>query len=145
MRPFLICHTSFHSLCNIIQLSILHLDSLQNCTRIFRALFEVALKNGWPAMTYKMLKLSKVVDKQIWDFEHPLRQFEGMTFEILQKLEAKKLTMDRMRDMEPNEIGNFLLFFCYFISLFLSYLLVFDFLFFFLISFFRFCIAYTLP
>ena len=62
-------------------------------------------------MTYKMLKLSKVVDKQIWDFEHPLRQFEGMTFEILQKLEAKKLTMDRMRDMEPSEIGNYMLFF----------------------------------
>ena len=61
-------------------------------------------------MTYKMLKLSKVVDKQIWDFEHPLRQFEGMTFEILQKLEAKKLTMDRMRDMEPSEIGNYMLF-----------------------------------
>ena len=59
-------------------------------------------------MTYKMLKLSKVVDKQIWDFEHPLRQFEGMTFEILQKLEAKKLTMDRMKDMEPSEIGNVL-------------------------------------
>ena len=58
-------------------------------------------------MTYKMLKLSKVVDKQIWDFEHPLRQFEGMTFEILQKLEAKKLTMDRMKDLEANEIGNF--------------------------------------
>ena len=55
-----------------------------------------------------MLKLSKVVDKQIWDFEHPLRQFEGMTFEILQKLEAKKLTMDRMKDMEPSEIGNVL-------------------------------------
>ena len=66
-------------------------------------------------MTYKMLKLSKVVDKQIWDFEHPLRQFEGMTFEILQKLEAKKLTMDRMKDMEASEIGIFLIliFACY--------------------------------
>ena len=56
-------------------------------------------------MTHKLLKLSKVVDKQIWDFEHPLRQFEGMTFEILQKLEAKKLTIDRMRDMDAKEIG----------------------------------------
>eukprot|EP00795_Rhopilema_esculentum_P017649 gene17649-9293_t len=77
----------------------------QNCTRICRALFEMALKKGWPAMTHKLLKLSKVVDKQIWDFEHPLRQFEGMTFEILQKLEAKKLTIDRMRDMDAKEIG----------------------------------------
>ena len=58
-------------------------------------------------MTYKLLKLSKVVDKQIWDFEHPLRQCEGMTFEVLQKLEAKKLTMDRLRDMDSKEIGAF--------------------------------------
>lgn len=58
-------------------------------------------------MTYKLLKLSKVVDKQIWDFEHPLRQCEGMTFEVLQKMEAKKLTMDRLRDMDSKEIGKF--------------------------------------
>eukprot|EP00794_Sanderia_malayensis_P000549 gene549-1206_t len=77
----------------------------QNAARIVRALFEISLKKGWPAMTYKLLKLSKVVDKQIWDFEHPLRQCEGLTFEILQKLEAKRLNIERLRDMEAKEIG----------------------------------------
>ena len=57
-------------------------------------------------MTYKMLKLSKVVQKQIWDFEHPLRQCEGLSYEVLQKLEAKKLTIDRLRDMDAKEIGQ---------------------------------------
>ncbi len=68
-------------------------------------------------MTYKMLKLSKVVDKQIWDFEHPLRQCEGLTFEVLQKLEAKRLNVDRLRDMGAKEIGEVILIALTFIDL----------------------------
>ena len=57
-------------------------------------------------MAKRMLILSKVVDKQIWEWEHPFRQCEGLKFEILNKLESKKLTIDRLREYEAGEIGK---------------------------------------
>nr|XP_022293850.1 activating signal cointegrator 1 complex subunit 3-like [Crassostrea virginica] len=78
----------------------------QNAGRIIRALFEVALKKGWPVMAGRLLNLCKTIDKRLWGFENPLRQFPILTSEILNKLEAKKLTVDRLRDMDPKEIGH---------------------------------------
>uniref|UniRef100_A0A3Q3K309 Activating signal cointegrator 1 complex subunit 3 n=1 Tax=Monopterus albus TaxID=43700 RepID=A0A3Q3K309_MONAL len=46
----------------------------QNAARIIRALFEIALRKRWPAMTYRLLTLCKVIDKRLWGFAHPLRQ-----------------------------------------------------------------------
>ena len=82
--------------------------SVQNAGRIIRALFEVALKKGWPVMAGRLLNLCKTIDKRLWGFENPLRQFPILTSEILNKLEAKKLTVDRLRDMDPKEIGQWL-------------------------------------
>ena len=61
-------------------------------------------------MASKLLTLSKTVDKRIWEGQHPLRQCEGLTFETLRKLEDKKLTMEKLQDMEAKEIGNVLQF-----------------------------------
>ena len=49
--------------------------SWQNAGRIMRALFEVALRNGWPVMASRLLTLCKVVDKRLWGYENPLKQF----------------------------------------------------------------------
>ncbi|KAG8123997.1 hypothetical protein E2320_019324, partial [Naja naja] len=38
----------------------------QNAARIVRALFEISLRKRWPAMTYRLLNLSKVIDKRLW-------------------------------------------------------------------------------
>ncbi|OWF45882.1 Activating signal cointegrator 1 complex subunit 3 [Mizuhopecten yessoensis] len=78
----------------------------QNSARIVRALFEVCLKNGWPVMASRLLNLCKTLDKRLWGFEHPLRQFPNLSREILDKLEARKLTVDRLKDMDPKEIGH---------------------------------------
>ena len=56
-------------------------------------------------MTKRMLTLSKVVDKRIWQWEHPFKQLEGLSYEILMKLEKRNLTIDKMRDMDAKEIG----------------------------------------
>uniref|UniRef100_A0A8C5WDJ5 Activating signal cointegrator 1 complex subunit 3 n=1 Tax=Leptobrachium leishanense TaxID=445787 RepID=A0A8C5WDJ5_9ANUR len=69
----------------------------QNAARIVRALFEVALRKRWPAMTYRLLNLSKVIDKRLWGWASPLRQFS-----------EKKLTVDKMKDMRKDEIGHML-------------------------------------
>ncbi|XP_011922281.1 PREDICTED: activating signal cointegrator 1 complex subunit 3 isoform X3 [Cercocebus atys] len=80
----------------------------QNAARIVRALFEIALRKRWPAMTYRLLNLSKVIDKRLWGWASPLRQFSVLPPHILTRLEEKKLTVDKLKDMRKDEIGHIL-------------------------------------
>uniref|UniRef100_A0A452IL56 Activating signal cointegrator 1 complex subunit 3 n=1 Tax=Gopherus agassizii TaxID=38772 RepID=A0A452IL56_9SAUR len=80
----------------------------QNAARIVRALFEVALRKRWPAMTYRLLNLSKVIDKRLWGWTNPLRQFSVLPPSVLTKLEEKNLSVDKMKDMRKDEIGHML-------------------------------------
>ncbi|XP_077668994.1 activating signal cointegrator 1 complex subunit 3 isoform X3 [Eretmochelys imbricata] len=80
----------------------------QNAARIVRALFEVALRKRWPAMTYRLLNLSKVIDKRLWGWANPLRQFSVLPPSVLAKLEEKNLSVDKMKDMRKDEIGHML-------------------------------------
>lgn len=82
------------------------LFTLQNAARIVRALFEIALRKRWPAMTYRLLNLSKVIDKRLWGWVSPLRQFSVLPPSVLSKLEEKNLTIDKMKDMRKDEIGE---------------------------------------
>ncbi|XP_022375871.1 activating signal cointegrator 1 complex subunit 3 [Enhydra lutris kenyoni] len=80
----------------------------QNAARIVRALFEIALRKRWPAMTYRLLNLSKVIDKRLWGWASPLRQFSVLPPHILTRLEEKNLTVDKLKDMRKDEIGHML-------------------------------------
>ncbi|XP_067094233.1 activating signal cointegrator 1 complex subunit 3 [Osmerus mordax] len=80
----------------------------QNAARIVRALFEIALRMRWPAMTYRLLTLCKVIDKRLWGFAHPLRQFPTLPHTVLSRLEEKKLSMDKLKEMRKDEIGHML-------------------------------------
>ncbi|KAF4088062.1 hypothetical protein AMELA_G00078530 [Ameiurus melas] len=80
----------------------------QNAARIMRALFEIALRKRWPAMTYRLLNLCKVIDKRLWGWAHPLRQFATLPPTVLSRLEDKNLTMDKLKDMRKDEIGHML-------------------------------------
>ncbi|XP_051922360.1 activating signal cointegrator 1 complex subunit 3 [Hippocampus zosterae] len=80
----------------------------QNAARIVRALFEIALRKRWPAMTYRLLTLCKVIDKRLWGFAHPLRQFSNLSHIVLNRLEEKKLTVDKLKEMRKDEIGHML-------------------------------------
>lgn len=77
----------------------------QNAARLLRGLFEVAVKMNWPSMTYKLLSLCKTVDKRMWSWENPLRQFNFLDRGLLHKIQAAKLTVDKMRDMSAGDIG----------------------------------------
>ena len=128
----------------------------QNAGRIARALFEVAVRNGWPLRAARLLTMCKVIDRRVWPTASPLRQvFPGrlknnkiigiddvelfallmklfalfssscvpsltytfidpqiqlnmLTPEILMKIEEKRLSLDRLRDMTASEIGHML-------------------------------------
>ena len=78
----------------------------QNSARIIRALFEVALHKNWPIMAGRLLKLCKVIEKRLWDWEHPLRQFPFLPAEVLNKIEQQGLSIDKLKELDANEIGE---------------------------------------
>nr|XP_023662018.1 activating signal cointegrator 1 complex subunit 3 [Paramormyrops kingsleyae]XP_023662019.1 activating signal cointegrator 1 complex subunit 3 [Paramormyrops kingsleyae]XP_023662021.1 activating signal cointegrator 1 complex subunit 3 [Paramormyrops kingsleyae] len=80
----------------------------QNAARIVRALFEIALRKRWPTMTYRLLTLCKVIDKRLWGWGHPLRQFPILPETVLSRLEERRLTVDKLKDMRKDEIGHML-------------------------------------
>ena len=78
----------------------------QNAGRVMRGLFDIALRNGWPSLSSKLLTMSKVVERRMWSFEHPLKQFGRLKHDVLEKLENTKSTLDRMKDMTADELGH---------------------------------------
>ncbi|CAL1546557.1 unnamed protein product, partial [Lymnaea stagnalis] len=78
----------------------------QNAGRIMRALFDIALKKDNPILASRLLEMCKMVDKRLWTFENPLRQFNILSPEILTKLENKRLLPERLREMDSKEIGR---------------------------------------
>ncbi|XP_067947750.1 activating signal cointegrator 1 complex subunit 3-like [Watersipora subatra] len=78
----------------------------QNAGRIIRALFDIVIRKGWSLMTSRLLTLCKVIEQQLWEFEHPLRQFSTLRPDVLNKLEQFDLSLERMREMDGKEIGH---------------------------------------
>ena len=58
-------------------------------------------------MSSRVLKLCKSVDRRLWPINTPLRQFgTRLSGDVLRKIEDAELTIERMRDMSPREIGK---------------------------------------
>ncbi|KAG6608665.1 DExH-box ATP-dependent RNA helicase DExH12, partial [Cucurbita argyrosperma subsp. sororia] len=78
----------------------------QSAGRLMRALFEIVLKRGWAQLAEKALNLCKMVSKRMWNVQTPLRQFHGISNDILMKLEKKDLAWDRYYDLSSQELGE---------------------------------------
>ncbi|XP_031554350.1 activating signal cointegrator 1 complex subunit 3-like [Actinia tenebrosa] len=78
----------------------------QNCGRLVRGLFDIALRKGYPTLAVRLLTLSKTIDKRLWHEDNPLRQFTILGPEILNKLEARRATIPILRDMRADDIGH---------------------------------------
>ncbi|KAI3882646.1 hypothetical protein MKX03_000086 [Papaver bracteatum] len=78
----------------------------QSAGRLMRALFEIVLKREWAQVAEKALNLCKMVGKQMWSVQMPLRQFHGIPKELLIKLEKKQLDWDMYYDLSSSEIGE---------------------------------------
>jgi activating signal cointegrator complex subunit 3 len=48
---------------------------VQSSTRLLRALFEVALRRGFPSFSLSALELARASESRVWPFQHPLWQF----------------------------------------------------------------------
>ena len=76
-----------------------------NASRIARALFEIVLRKNWPLLAGRLLKFAKSIERQMWDFETPLRQHPNLKPEIVTKLESRNFTIDKLRELEAKEVG----------------------------------------
>ncbi|KAL4865899.1 hypothetical protein BDV12DRAFT_199669 [Aspergillus spectabilis] len=79
----------------------------QNAARICRALFMIALNRRWGYQCQVLLSMCKSIEKQMWPFDHPFRQFD-LPQPILRNLDEKLPTssVESMRDMDVAEIGQ---------------------------------------
>ncbi|KAI7509278.1 Sec63-domain-containing protein [Hortaea werneckii] len=79
----------------------------QNAARICRALFMIALNRRWGYQCLVLLSMCKSIEKRVWAYEHPFRQFD-LPAAVLRNLDEKGSTtsVDSLRDMEPAEIGS---------------------------------------
>eukprot|EP00039_Didymoeca_costata_P013519 m.206766 g.206766 ORF g.206766 m.206766 type:complete len:2137 (+) comp15799_c0_seq4:40-6450(+) len=78
----------------------------QNFARILRGLLDISMKKNWASLSFKLLNLCKQLDKRIWGFLSPLRQFNVLDPLILKKIENARLTIPKIMDMEVSEIGH---------------------------------------
>nr|POE48617.1 putative helicase mug81 [Quercus suber] len=79
----------------------------QNAARICRALFMIALNRRWGYQCLVLLSMCKSIEKRVWAYEHPFRQFD-LPQAVLRNLDEKGSTasIDSLREMEPAEIGS---------------------------------------
>ncbi|UZJ56862.1 hypothetical protein CBS101457_006182 [Exobasidium rhododendri] len=78
----------------------------QSAGRILRAIFEICIKRGYARLSHIALDLCKMVEARQWNSMTPLRQFKGVPADLIKRLERKEYPWNRLRDLEPNEIGE---------------------------------------
>ena len=78
---------------------------MQNAVRICRALFEIVLRMTNAIMSGRLLGMAKMLELQQWDHMSPLRQFYCLPSDAIEKLEARNLTVERLKEMDVGEIG----------------------------------------
>uniref|UniRef100_A0A182M3Z2 Activating signal cointegrator 1 complex subunit 3 n=1 Tax=Anopheles culicifacies TaxID=139723 RepID=A0A182M3Z2_9DIPT len=80
----------------------------QNAVRIARALFTMVLRANNPILAGRMLNVSKMFEKQMWESQTPMYQFNILPLDVVDKIEKRGLSVLALRDMEEKEIGDFL-------------------------------------
>lgn len=80
----------------------------QNAVRIVRALFEITLRKNNAYMAALYLKMAKMLELQLWDFNSDMRQFNCFPIEILKHIEYPMLRPDQIREMDWRELGKYL-------------------------------------
>ncbi|KYQ56449.1 Activating signal cointegrator 1 complex subunit 3 [Trachymyrmex zeteki] len=80
----------------------------QNALRIARALFEIMLRRNNAIMAGRLLQMAKMFEAQQWDQLTPLRQFDCLSMEMIDKIESRNLEIYRLQEMDVKEIGNIL-------------------------------------
>ncbi|KAF9451641.1 Sec63-domain-containing protein [Macrolepiota fuliginosa MF-IS2] len=79
----------------------------QNGGRIIRALLEIALSRKWASVTMVLMGVSKAIEKRLWPYEHPLRQFE-LRADTLYRIQqwADEWTVQELLTLDAASLGE---------------------------------------
>jgi activating signal cointegrator complex subunit 3 len=80
----------------------------QNAVRIARGLFQIILRNNNAILAGRLLTMSKMFERQSWDWMTPLRQFVIIPFDVIEKIENRGFSIDTIREMDAKEISDML-------------------------------------
>ncbi|PIL37268.1 hypothetical protein GSI_00961 [Ganoderma sinense ZZ0214-1] len=80
----------------------------QNGGRIARGLLEIAISRKWANAAFVLMGISKAIEKRMWPYEHPLKQFEGLKADTLHNLErwADDYNISDLAEMSSEELGK---------------------------------------
>lgn len=79
----------------------------QNSGRIIRALLEIALSHKWASVSSVLMRMSKAIEKRLWPYEHPLRQFD-LKAETMYKIQewADEWTVQELLTFDAASLGE---------------------------------------
>ncbi|THH02446.1 hypothetical protein EW026_g463 [Hermanssonia centrifuga] len=79
----------------------------QNGGRIIRALLEIAISRKWASASAVLMGMSKAIEKRLWPFDQPLKQFE-LKADIFYNLErfADDYTIAELAALSAAELGE---------------------------------------
>lgn len=79
----------------------------QNAGRIIRALLEIAITRKWAKSSAGLMGMSKAIEKHLWPFDHPLKQFP-LKRDVLHMLDtyADDYTPAELAAMTSEELGT---------------------------------------
>lgn len=81
---------------------------ITNASRICRGFFEMVLRENIPLLAGRLLEFSKMLDQQLWSEQHPLYQHKMLSYEIVDKLERKRLGIETLKETPAEEIGEWI-------------------------------------
>ncbi|KAF7458842.1 U5 small nuclear ribonucleoprotein 200 kDa helicase [Cryptosporidium felis] len=81
---------------------------VQSAPRIFRAIFTLSIKRRWPSLAKRSLKIATMIERRSWEAMLPLRQFKGISEEVVKRLERKDLSWNKYYDFTSNQLGEML-------------------------------------
>ena len=57
----------------------------------------LAAGRGWLSFAEKVLRVAKSLEQRAWNFRHPLRQLNSLPYEVYDKLEGKRASVETLR------------------------------------------------
>jgi len=85
----------------------------QNGARLLRALFELAVRRGWPTLAERVMRFALSLDHRVWHFQHPLRQLghrycsDDMAYR-LERAGRATSTIEALRELSTGELASLL-------------------------------------
>lgn len=80
----------------------------QNAVRICRALFTIALRQNNAILSSRLLTMSKMFERQMWEFQTPMAQFHVLPLDVIRNIDERGFSVAALGEMDAKEIGNIL-------------------------------------